>query len=76
MASQISERDKQLLRAGGETTPGTKSYEGGIFGSVNGGGLTDFVILKIVEPSTNRLITSKRLDPLIIQNNIGCPWNS
>jgi len=70
MASQISERDKQLLRAGGETTPGTKSYEGGIFGSVNGGGLTDFVILKIVEPSTNRLITSKRLDPLIIQNNI------
>ena len=70
MASQLSDRDKLLLKAGGEFVPGSRKYEGGVFGSPSGDGLKDFVILKVVEPATERLITSKRLDPLILNENI------
>ena len=33
MASKLSIRDKQLLDTGRKFKPGTKKYEGGLFGS-------------------------------------------
>ena len=46
MASQLSDRDRLLLRVRGEIIPGTKKYEGGVYGN---GYQNDFVILKVVE---------------------------
>ena len=71
MSSQLSDRDKRLLRAGGETIPGTKKYEGGVFAN---GVNNDFVILSVVEPATDKVITTKRLDPLTLNQKPICAY--
>ena len=68
MASKLSTRDKQLLRAGNKFRPGTAKYEGGVFGD-NG---DDYVLLSVIEPATNRIIIKKELEPNTINDDIVC----
>lgn len=67
MASKLSNRDKQLLKVGGTFVPGTRRFEGGPFGN---GEENDFIKLSIIEPTTNRIITSKEVEPNIIDSQI------
>ena len=67
MSSKLSNRDKQLLKTGGTFIPGTRKFEGGPFGS---GEENDFIKLSIIEPTTNRIITSKEVQPNIIDSQI------
>ena len=61
MSSKLTARDKKLLKAGGTFIPGSRKYEGGVFGEND----NDYVFLSVIEPSTNRVIITKKLDPLI-----------
>jgi len=72
MASKLSIRDKQLLDTGRKFKPGTKKYEGGLFGSQLADlmGSEDFVLLSVVEPSTDRVITTKEIPPITEGENI------
>ena len=65
MASKLSNRDKQLLKTGGTFIPGTRRFEGGPFGN---GEENDFIRLSIIEPTTGRVITSKEVEPNIIDS--------
>ena len=67
MASKLSNRDKQLLKTGGNFIPGTRRFEGGPFGN---GEENDFIKLSIIEPTTGRIITSKEVEPNIIDSQI------
>jgi len=67
MSSKLSARDKQLLKIGGTVVPGTRRFEGGPFGN---GEENDFIKLSIIEPTTNRIITSKEVQPNIIDSQI------
>ena len=60
MSSKLSDRDKILLKAGGTFTPGTRKYEGGVYGN---GEDRDYALLSIIEPSTDRVILTKELEP-------------
>jgi len=68
MASKLTPRDKQLLKAGNKFRPGTAKYEGGVFGA-NG---DDYVLLSVIEPATNRIIITKELEPNTINDDIVC----
>ena len=61
MSSKLSERDKILLKAGGTFVPGTRKYEGGIFGNSED---NDYVLLSIIEPTTDRIILTKEIEPV------------
>ena len=61
MSSKLSERDKILLKAGGTFIPGTRKYEGGVFGN---GEENDYVLLSVVEPTTDRIILTKEIEPV------------
>jgi len=67
MSSKLSERDKQILKVGGTFIPGTRRFEGGPFGN---GEENDYIKLSIIEPTTNRIITSKEVAPNIIDSQI------
>ena len=67
MASKLSNRDKQLLKTGGNFIPGTRRFEGGPFGN---GEENDFIKLSIIEPTTGRIINSKEVEPNIIDSQI------
>ena len=60
MSSKLSDRDKILLKAGGTFVPGTRKYEGGIYGNSED---NDYVILSVIEPATDRVILTKEIEP-------------
>ena len=73
MSSKLSKRDKKLLDTGRKITPGTAKYEGGLFGGVTKYGYEateDFVQISVIEPATDRVIISKEIAPLIMNENI------
>ena len=67
MSSKLSERDKILLKAKiGTFVPGTRKY-GGMFGNSEE---NDYVLLSVVEPTTDRIILTKEIEPVTQNEDI------